>query len=297
MVAATPYKEWLPPNIEQRHQVIGDGMRDAILLSTGYSLASATGPTPDATAVEAHRRSLYTTVQSIRLFGGAVGSFDFSTGISRDFAFSQQIGTTGGTPITAKALDPVISFTFECGRDEDGGFHPDKANQYPKVEREVAAGLASLLKVAASPAPPPPSPTPTPGPASSDCFLQRAIYSPEAAPVMFLRALRDQQVKATEFGARLMRRIDRAYRAASPAITRFLNRHTTLRTATRVLIANPAIGSIRMASWLASRIGPMELRVRCLFGVIAVQAILATASLIVSLGAGCYWAARWLIAL
>jgi len=138
-----PYAEWMHPKSERDHQLLGDSMGDSILISTGYLKSAATA---DPVAAEAHRRSLYPAEQSL----GPRGSLkEVSTGASDDYAFSQQIGSSP-PPILAKALDPVFSFTFECGRGEDGGFQPNSTTEYPKIEREVGAGLAKFLSFAAT---------------------------------------------------------------------------------------------------------------------------------------------------
>jgi hypothetical protein len=136
----TAYKEWMPPGIEAEHRALGVRMENAILNSTGFTAAQAAG---DATAAAARANSQHRTIQSTALSGPI-------TGVSRDFAFSQQIGGTRGANVRATALGPVFSYTFECGHDSDGGFWPAVAIEYPKVEREVAAALAEFLRFAVS---------------------------------------------------------------------------------------------------------------------------------------------------
>jgi Zinc carboxypeptidase len=134
------YKEWMPPGIEAEHIRLGDRMAKAVLDSTGFTEGQAA---KDPIAAAARTNSLHKTIQSTALSG-------LITGVSRDFAFAQQIGGTRGKDVRAVALDPVFSFTFECGHDDDGGFWPAALIEYPKIEREVAAALAEFLRFAIS---------------------------------------------------------------------------------------------------------------------------------------------------
>lgn len=269
-ITGTPaaYAEWLPPGREREHQTLGDNMCDAILDSTGYTRVEATPDpvthvAPNPEAEEAYRRSTYIAVQSIFLFSGPASTPDFSTGISRDFAFSRQIGATAGTPIRATALDPVFSYTFECGRDEDGGFQPDRTNQYPKVEREVAAGLWKFLSFAATwrapvppPVPPPTPPTtpPTTPPSSGGptdheptCPLTAAFYGEPLHPqLQYLRQLRED-LKSTPAGLRVLNVIERVYYSVSPPLARYVRRHSLAGMLVRAGIVAPAVATLRAA--------------------------------------------------
>jgi len=176
LASPAPYQEWVPPGVTAQHQALGDLMRDKIMDSTGYTAddAASSNPLVAKIATEARKNSRYCAIQS--LFSDAPPdaqcrlpsspTLDFETGGSDDFAFSRQIGKNPGSPITAKALDPVFAFTFECGRRTDGGFQPKAKTEYPKIEREVGMGLATFLSFAAglrAPVPaPPPGPSPTP---------------------------------------------------------------------------------------------------------------------------------------
>ena len=273
------YAEWLPPGSESRHRTLGESMRDAILNSTGYSAVDALN---DPVADKARRDSLYPAVQSLFVFGP--GAPDFTTGGSDDFAFSQQIGATPGPNVGATALDEVYSFTFECGRATDGGFHPNATTEYPKIEREVGMGLATYLKYAAAwhaPVPAPSGPPPTPPPQSSGrCFIATASYgSPLHPQVQFVRDLRDREVKATELGRRVMRVVDRVYYSFSPQVARTLRRHPVLRRLVRAGIVAPTIGFLRGSARLVSGIEPAERRVRWLIGLIVVGGLATVAAL------------------
>lgn len=283
------YAEWMPPGSENAHKKLGDLIRDAILDSTGYTAAEAI-KSADAVAMKARNSSLYETVPSTLLFGSTP---DFEAGVSRDFAFSQQIGVNPGAPITAKALDPVFSYTFECGRVEDGFFWPDITKEYPKVEREVGMGLATFLAYAATwhapvlpppPVPvPPPAPSPPPSPkagSNSLCFIATACYgSPEHPQVKFLCDLRDLEFKTTAFGCCFMRVVEIVYHAFSPALAGYLRQHPVARRGVRMAVVTPAIRVIRCVASMFGGMPQRERRVRWLvmsLTALASSAVLAT---------------------
>jgi hypothetical protein len=270
----TAYKEWMPPGTEARHRTLGTFINDAILDSTGFSAFDAandpnTGQPRDATAERARRLSDFAPVQSPFLNGTSVA--DWEPGGSDDFAFSRQIGGPIGLGTVATALDPVVSFTFECGHDFDGAFHPLKFTQYPKVEREVGAGLAAFLANAAgwhstivTSGPPPP-------PASrSWCFIATAAYgSPLHPKVRYLCDVRDNEVKTTRFGKRFMDRWDRVYYSFSPQVADWLRRHERARTGVRLFGAEPWIAMVRVVRALTRRIGNDELRAASFLGLVS----------------------------
>lgn len=244
------YAEWMPPGSEKSHQTLGDLMNGAIQDSTGYTASDT-----DATAVEARRRSNYISQQSIGLFG----MLDFETGVSRDFAFSQQIVFSGGA---ATAGDPVFSYTFECGRKEDGFFQPKATTEYPKVEREVAAGLWKFMTYAATwhapvppPTPPPPPVTPpSPPPTStgsdggSHCYIATACYgSPYAREVQFLRHLRDKVLRYSRFGLLFFDEFWEQYYSFSPRLARQMTASPDFGTKMSALAVEPLIHFLRIA--------------------------------------------------
>jgi murein tripeptide amidase MpaA len=133
VVPNTTYAEYIPDNfvdargpLLSRHKTLASSMATAIMASAGS----------DATAIQ---RSIYTPQPSSLLYP-TTGAFD-------DFTFSRQF------------IDPLLpnthTFTLESGwelgqnpadpDDDDGGFWPDSATQYPKVEREIHAALFALL--------------------------------------------------------------------------------------------------------------------------------------------------------
>ncbi len=270
--ALPPYKEWVPKLIIKEHLTLGDTMAAAVLDSTGYS---ATEAATNAVAKAARDRSQYTAVQAVFQHGGTTPVF--YAGASRDFAFSQQIGSTPGPPIRAGGGDPVLSFTFECGRTEDGGFQPHATKHYPKVEREVAAALAAFLRFVATwtapvpppPPPPPPPPTGTPKEKTKDCFFAIAAYGSALYPQLrFLYDLRDCEVKATDLGRRFLGVVERVYYSFSPRVAKCLNRHSALRRLARLAVVAPTVGLIRGCAALVRSMEPRERRVRWLLGLI-----------------------------
>jgi hypothetical protein len=270
------YAEWMPPGTEARHQMLANTMRDAILDSTGYSALDATGSgatPPDPMAGAARTASTYAAVQSPCLFGAGFPP-DFEPGGADDFAFSRQIGATA-PPVRATALAPVFSLTFECGRTDDGGFRPDATREYPKVEREVGAGIAAYLSFAATwHAPVPPATTPTtppPSTSSSWCFIATAAYgSPLHPKVRYLCDVRDRDVKTTRFGKWFMARVDRVYYSFSPQVAGWLRRHGRSRTAVRIAIAEPWIAIVRVSVGLTRWIRAAELRAAGFLGLVTV---------------------------
>jgi zinc carboxypeptidase len=259
------YAEWIPPGRERELQMLGDNMGDAILDSTGYTRVEATpdpvtGVAPNPEAQEAYHRSRYVAVQSIFLFSSPSGTPEFSTGISRDFAFSRQIGATTGTPIRATALDPIFSYTFECGRPEDGAFHPHHTNQYPKIEREVAAGLWKFMSYAATwrapvpsrpttpptPPSPPPSSGGTPG-GGTHCLLSSAFHGERLHPqLIYLRQVR-AHLKTTAWGLPAVNAIERVYYSLSPPLARYVQRHSFAAMLVRAGIVAPTVAVLRAA--------------------------------------------------
>jgi len=273
--ASTPYQEWVPPGVTDQHRKLAELLRDKIQDSTGYTAADE-GSSVAATAnlaKTARTNSLYPAVQSIN----SSSPPDMEPGGSDDFAFSQQIGSNPGPPITAKALDPVFSFTFECGRTTDGGFQPRAATEYPKVEREVGSCLATYLSFAATwkapvpPPPPGPSPNPAPGstntPSSSSdrCACRVALWDSPLQPLFqWLRNLRDQEIKQTKLGTVYLHFVERAYYRFSPTLASYLMAHPLAKSLARWTILAPAMYVIAGCATLVKHVQPRERRVRWL---------------------------------
>lgn len=270
----TAYAEWMPPGVEDRHRALGNRIGNAIVDSTGYSALDAAGSgatPPDPVAVRARTASNYPAVQSLFLHGSSAPP-DFEPGASDDFAFSRQIGATP-PPVRATALAPVFSFTFECGRLDDGAFRPDKTKEYPKVEREVGAGLAAYLSFAA-----------TWDTGSSWCFIATAAYGTPLHPkVRYLCDLRDDDVKTTRFGKRFMNEVDRVYYSFSPQVADWLRRHGVARSAVRVCIAEPWIAIVRGSVALTRPIPNAELRAGFFLGFVVVGTLAAIGAIVLLL--------------
>jgi hypothetical protein len=73
-----------------------------------------------------------------------------TTGACDDFHFSRQFSVNASNSETANPPE-LFAFTFECGTDAQGGFWPDRVNEFPKIEREVHAAIWGLLSFVASP--------------------------------------------------------------------------------------------------------------------------------------------------
>lgn len=129
------YGEYLPPDLAAGHQAVARRMRDAI--------RDQAGPDP-----RARERSLYTAKQALGLYPTTGTSDDYCTALTM---------LDGSRP-------PITAFCLECGTDQaprdpgdnEGGFHPDRAAKFPKIEREIHAAVLALAAVGlSSPAPPP----------------------------------------------------------------------------------------------------------------------------------------------
>ncbi|MGN6274768.1 MAG: M14 family zinc carboxypeptidase [Solirubrobacterales bacterium] len=273
----TAYKEWMPPGSENAHKTLGESMAKKIADSTGFSANDAL---KDKIAKTAREESNYDTVPAIDLFGGKF--LEFTTGASEEFAFSLQIAAQPGTPVRAKALDPIFAYTFECGRPTDEGFQPDAKTVYPKVEREVAVGLAAFIAYAAAwrapvppPSPPPPPPSP-PGKSPSCCFIATAAYgSPYHPKVRYLCDIRDDELKTTEFGRRFMYGVERGYYSFSPQVAEWLHRHERARRAVRHGIVEPWIAIVWSVEALTKRVRPAELRAATFLSLVSVATLAA----------------------
>lgn len=148
----TTYSEFVPDNAPEMLQ--SSLNHNAQTIRLGILRCAGKFPFPDPRAAI---RSFYQVDQPINLIYAATGS-------SMDYAFSKQFlpGDWG----------PVYAFTIECGSDQDdeGGFHPS-TRIYPKIEREIHAGVFTFLHLAANqairssaPPPRPNVPPPSPGP-------------------------------------------------------------------------------------------------------------------------------------
>jgi hypothetical protein len=273
----TAYKEWMPPGSLAAHEKLATHIAARIADSTGFTAKQVAEK--DKTAEAAREDSKYDAAPAIGLFGKKP---EFTTGASEEFAFSRSIGKDPGPPVKAKALGPVLAFTFECGRTADGAFQP-KA-EYPKVEREVAAGLAAFIAYPAkwrSPAKPAPSAPPaTPAKSPSCCFIATAAYgSPFHPKVRYLCDIRDDELKTTEFGRRFMYGVERVYYSFSPQTADWLHRHERARRAVRHGIVEPWIAIVWSVEALTGWVRPAELRAGAFLSLVSVATLAAIAAI------------------
>ncbi|WP_433684665.1 M14 family zinc carboxypeptidase [Nocardia sp. CA-119907] len=126
------YSEFINDTLLQRHKAIAEAMRAEI--------ESSAGANPLAI-----RRSKYRVMQSV---DAGIRQRETFIGCSDDWVFSRQF--------VDQTMPECVAFTIECGleagdnpdnpADNDGGFFPNFNTQFPKIEREVHAGLFGLLK-------------------------------------------------------------------------------------------------------------------------------------------------------
>jgi len=247
----TNYNEYMPSDfpyhLGNKLGEIAAAMQTAILLASGADPAAAPG-TDDR-----KDHSVYTVGFSSRFYlphGGGP-----TTGSSDDYAFSRQFADT--------ARSPAYAFTMEVGADEEGLFHPDytaPANQYQKIEREVYAGVTEFLVAAVR--------------WCRFCLIATAAYGSENHPdVVFLRTLRDDELRSTRFGRRVVTALERAYYGFSPATARFLLPRRRTRRLVRAAVVHPGVVILRALAGASAPIRPRGLRIGVL--TIAIMALLA----------------------
>ncbi|RAY12573.1 hypothetical protein DPM19_23510 [Actinomadura craniellae] len=234
----TDYKEYLPDDpphkIRSRAVFIANAMRDEILR------AANGGATPPAASSPQQNHSDYEVGPSAFLYLPVGGGP--TPGCADDYACSRQF--------VNPARKPIFAYTIETGHPEEQGFHCNYANppgHFRKINREVHAALLALLKVAAASPLAPPAPSPRP-PNSGPCLIATATMGDAGHPdVVFLRALRDERLRATPRGARLADLLDRVYYSFSPAVARYIEGRPRARTAVRLLVIRPLVAVLRRA--------------------------------------------------
>ncbi|MFL6127195.1 M14 family zinc carboxypeptidase [Actinophytocola sp.] len=219
MQGITDYKEYLPDDpphrIRSRAELIARVMRGSIMLAaTGHH-------DPQVTTPQQHY-SNYTVGQSAFLYlpvGGGPNS-----GCSDDYACSRQF--------VHPERKPIFAYTLETGHSDEQGQHPsydDQKNHFRKINREIHAALFGLLQAAAA-----------------GCFIATAAMGTEDHPdVEYLRALRDERLRATPRGARVADVLNRVYYSFSPAVARYLDVHPRARKTVRVLVIRPLAAALR----------------------------------------------------
>lgn len=243
------YNEYVPDAAPEklRTQMVNfaNTIRDAILRCGG----SGTGADPRAVA-----RSTYKVGQPLSLLYGVTGG-------SMDYAFSRQF--------LPGAWGPVYAFALECGSelDGEGGFQPS-TTIFPKIEREVHAGVFALLNIAANraisthPAPALPAvPVPSTAPSSSvssggggtSCPFSIVSIGTLLEPYLSsIRHLRDHVLPQSAFGRRVARAADFVYRAASPSVAPVLRASAVARMAVRSFIVAPIMFAILLCGLVTS---------------------------------------------
>jgi Zinc carboxypeptidase len=235
----TTYSEYIPATTEAVVKAMAQRMADFILKKAG-------GSDPTAQA-----RSKYTPKQSAALY--------ITSGAADDYCFSRWFtAAKAGTPIS-----PVMAFTIEVGGNpldgpdhDEAGFNSDYVKFFPKIEREVHTALWGFLTAVAathyqpSSAPPQPSPpAPPPTAKDTDCFVASAAYRDPADPaVVFLRDVRDRQLRATSAAGRFAAGLAAAYARLSPALAGWLRRRPRAAAAVRVLVLSPLVTALRLVS-------------------------------------------------
>jgi murein tripeptide amidase MpaA len=219
----TTYGEYMPPAVGSNLVLYGQRIVDAII--------AAAGSDPDARKSSTYR------------FGPIARTIYTATGSAPDFCFSRQFGAVSNT---------IFSYTIECGDATEGGFQPNPLTEYPKIEREVHAGLLGLLTgipttAPAPPPPAPPAPTTPPSKSSSLCFVATAAYgSPHHPVVAELRSWRDDTLAGGGPRAAAMRLFVRVYDWVGPPLAEVIARRETLRWCARTLGIAPFARALRL---------------------------------------------------
>jgi hypothetical protein len=214
----TDYKEYLPDDrphrIRSRAGFIANFMHEEIM-------RAATGNPDPPVPTPQQRDSNYTVQQSAFLYWPKGGP---TSGCSDDYACSRQF--------VLPNRKPIFSYTIETGHGDEQGKHPaytDPPGHFRKINREIHAALFGLLKVAAA-----------------GCLIATATMGTEDHPdVEYLRALRDERLRATPRGARVADLLNRVYYSFSPAVARYLDTHPRARNAVRVLVIRPLVAVLR----------------------------------------------------
>jgi Zinc carboxypeptidase len=261
----TNYSEYIdngfPYFVGNKVKQIAEAMTTAILLSSGAEVNAPEGTDPRKD------HSTYKAGSSARFYeptgGGPL------TGTSDDYAFSRQFVETSRAPMYA--------FAMEVGHHEEGGFHPDYTepnNQYQKIEREVHAAAVELLLTAVR--------------WCRYCVIATAAYEGANHPdVEFLRSLRDEELRSTPFGARLVSALERVYYSFAPPVARLLFRRPRARALARALAVRPTVQLLRALVAITAPIQERRLRVAlrggAIFTLIAAVALAATAVVVLAL--------------
>jgi murein tripeptide amidase MpaA len=125
------YSEYLDDDAANTAQGLATAMANEIASSAGTA------------SLTANQRSLYAVGQVVTLSSPL--PYQTYVGCSDDWVYSQQFTVENFGSVYAFTIEAGIGPTVANDADDDGGFFPVYATQYPKVEREIHAGLFGLL--------------------------------------------------------------------------------------------------------------------------------------------------------
>ena len=263
------YAEYLPAADDSAQQAMAQRISDQVFAKAGGS---------DPRAQARSRYAVRNSSESAATSGDSQGYC-----LSRWFT-----AANSGSPIR-----PVMSFTVEVGGNmqdpdhDEGGFTPDYVNHYPKLEREIhVAAWAFLSAVAATGvrpamAPPPPSPS---GSGTSTCLMV-ALFAGTAinSDVLFLRDVRDRQLRAGVGGPMFATALVRAYGRIGPVLAARLAPHPRVMHALRDGLLIPLVAALRVTS---ARLGRWpRLRAQALAVLITLWSVVFAAAVAVAAAA------------
>jgi len=258
----TNYNEFLPNDVfhyflTDKLFAIGNAMQTAILEAAGADMKTAFDPRRDHSTYHVGQASRYYDIPPNP--GGPL------TGNSADYCMARQFIDTSRAPIFALAM--------EVGDDEENKYHPDYSapnNHYQKIEREVFASVIEFLMAAVK--------------FCKYCLIATAAHGSQAHPdVMFLRHLRDHELRSTRYGSRVVDVLERIYYSFSPAVARFLTPRPRSRALVRNGVVRPAVWLLRGLAAACAPIRPKRLAIGVLATLIVALIISPAAALFAAL--------------
>jgi len=237
----------VPPNCLLEHH-------KQVARTIAESIRSAAGP-------EARQRSVYEDGQIPEVLYIAPGT-------SVDWVFSRQSAD--------QTRAPMYAFALEIGDEFEGEMAPDPEKHYPKILREMCIAAMELLRFASD------WRRPT-GDRCGTCgwcplHVATASYGSPAHPrIMWIRALRDHEVRSTPRGREFLRIVEGGYHRIAPPVARFLVRHQLARLLTRHFVVTPMYFMLRVCELAAHPISTRKLRVDVLCLLLALAAMLFVA--------------------
>lgn len=265
----TIYSEYMPDNAPYRlartHLTVARNIRDDI--------RGAAGSDAEAISQSTYNDRTYTGLPE-----GSISELLYAAPASgMDWVFSRQF--SGAAP------SPIYAFAFEAGAANEGGFQPNYSTQYPKHDREITLGIMGLLTFAAAWTPPAPPPSPPPAPAPSGgggwcpCTIATAAYGTPWHPrLLYIRRVRDEELRATRLGRAFLRAVEGVYHPLSPPIARFIASRPRARALTRGFVVAPVYGAIRACDRLAARLPSREQRAAALVALFSLLVLIGAAA-------------------